>query len=91
MLGEERYQEVIFSGSQTPNNQENKSITGCQKDPDFWRAGSLALGYNTPDYYYDIFDGNKMENCISNPKPVFTHEITDFSQIQQLQRQRAFR
>ncbi len=86
MLGDERYQEVIFSGSQKPSNQENKSITGCQKDPDHWRAGSLALGYNTPDYYYDIFDGNKMENCISNPNPVFTHEITDFSKIKQLKR-----
>ena len=86
MLGEERYQEVIFSGSQTPNNQENKSITGCQEDPDYWRAGSLALGYNTPDNYYDIFDGNKMENCISNPNPVFTHEITDFSKIKHLKR-----
>ena len=86
MLGEERYQEVIFSGLQKPSNQENKSITGCQKDPDHWMAGSLALGYNTPDNYYDIFDGNKMENCISNPNPVFTHEITDFSKIKKLKR-----
>ena len=58
----------------------------CQKNPDFWGAESFALGYNTPDYYYDIFDGNKMENCISNPNPVFTHEITDFSKIKQLKR-----
>jgi len=86
MLGEERYQEVIFSGSEKPNNQENKSITGCQKDPDFWSEESFALGYNTPDYYYDIFDGNKMENCVSNPNPVFTHEITDFSKIKRLLR-----
>ncbi len=86
MLGEKRYQEVIFSGSQKPNDNENKSITGCQKDPDLWRAGSLSLGYNTSDYYYDIFDGNKMENCISNPNPIFTHEITDFYKIKQLKR-----
>jgi hypothetical protein len=86
MLGEERYQEVIVSGSQKPNDQENKSITGCQKDPDFWSAESFALGYNTPNYYYDIFDGNKIEDCTSNPNPVFTHEITDFSKIKRLLR-----
>ena len=86
MLGEERYQEVIFSGSQQPNDQENISITECQKDPDYWSVESFALGYNTPDYYYDIFDGNKIEDCTSNPNPVFTHEITDFSQIKQLKR-----
>ena len=86
MLGEKRYQEIIFSGSEKPNAEENTSIVGCQQNPDSMWQGSLALGYNTPDYYYDIFDGNKMENCVSNPKPVFTHEITDFSQIKQLQR-----
>ena len=86
MLGEERYQEVIFSGLQKPSDQENISIIGCQNDPSYYWSESIALGYNTGDYYYDIFDGNKMENCVSNPKPVFTHEITDFSQIKQLQR-----
>jgi len=86
MLGEKRYQEIIFSSSQNPNDQENKSITECQKDPDHWSAGSYSSGYNTPDFYYDIFDGNKMKDCISNSNPVFTHEITDFSEIQQLQR-----
>jgi len=86
MLGEKRYQDVILSGSQQPNEQENISITECQKDPDYWSAESFALGYNTPDYYYDIFDGNKIEDCTSNPNPVFTHEITDFSHIKQLKR-----
>ena len=85
-LGEKRYQEVIFSGLEKPSEKENTSIKGCQQNPDYAWKGSLALGYNTPDYYYDIFDGNKMENCISNPNPVFTHEITDFSKIKQLKR-----
>ena len=85
-LGEKRYQEVIFSGLEKPSEKENTSIKGCQQNPDYaWKA-SLALGYNTPDYYYDIFDGNKMENCVSNPNPVFTHEITDFSKIKRLLR-----
>ena len=86
MLGEERYQEVIFSGSDKPNDEENTSIVGCQENPDSAWQGSLALGYNTQDYYYDIFDGNKVENCISSPKHVFTNDITDFSQIKRLER-----
>jgi hypothetical protein len=86
MLGEKRYQEVIFSSSEKPNDEENTSILGCQQNPDYAWQESIALGYNTMDNFYDIFDGNKMENCVSNPKPVFTHEITDFSQIKQLKR-----
>ena len=85
-LGEKRYQEVIFSGLEKPSEKENTSIKGCQQNPDYAWKGSLALGYNTADFYYDIFDGNKIENCISSPKPIFTHEITDFSRIQELQR-----
>jgi hypothetical protein len=86
MLGEKRYQEIIFSGSEKPNAEENTSIVGCQQNPDSMWQGSLALGYNTPDYYYDIFDGNKVKDCISSPKHVFTNEITDFSQIKRLER-----
>ena len=62
MLGEKRYQEIIFSGSEKPNAEENTSIVGCQQNPDSMWQGSLALGYNTPDYYYDIFDGNKVKD-----------------------------
>ena len=29
MLGEKRYQEVIFSSSEKPNDEENTSILGC--------------------------------------------------------------
>ena len=86
MLGEKRYKEIIFSGSKKPNAEENTSILGCQQNPDYAWEESIALGYNTMDNFYDIFDGNKMENCVSNPKPVFTHEITDFSKIKQLLR-----
>jgi len=86
MLGEKRYQEIIFSGSEKPNAEENTSIVGCQQNPDSMWQGSLALGYNTPDYYYDIFDGNKVKDCISSPKHVFTNAITDFSQIKRLER-----
>jgi len=86
MLGEKRYQEIIFSGSEKPNAEESTSILGCQQNPDSMWQGSLALGYNTPDYYYDIFDGNKVKDCISSSKHVFTNEITDFSQIKRLER-----
>ena len=86
MLGENRYQEVIFSASQKPNDSEHRSITECQNNPDHWMEESISLGYNTPDFYYDIFDGHKIKDCISNLNPVFTHEITDFSRIQELQR-----
>jgi len=86
MLGDKRYQEIIVAGSKKPNDEENTSIVGCQQNPDSMWQGSLALGYNTPDYYYDIFDGNKVKDCISSPKHVFTNEITDFSQIKRLER-----
>ena len=87
MLGEKKISGSYFF--QVQKNLMMKKIhqfLGCQQNPDYAWQESIALGYNTIDNFYDIFDGNKMENCVSNPKPVFTHEITDFSQIKQLKR-----
>ena len=36
MLGKERYQEVIFTGTQKPNEEELNSITECLNNPDYW-------------------------------------------------------
>jgi hypothetical protein len=75
MLGKERYQEVIFTGTQKPNEEELNSITECLNNPEHWRPKT-----------YDIFASNKVENCISNPNPVFTHEVTDYSKISKIER-----
>jgi hypothetical protein len=58
-------------------------IKECQKDPDYWSSKSYAQGDNTPHFSYDIFDGGKKKDCVSHPT-VFTHDITDFSQIKEL-------
>ena len=86
MLGEKRYQEVIYSNSEKPNEKESISIAGCQNDPDYAWQESIASGFNTMDNFYDIFDGSKVENCISSSKHVFEHEITDYKQIKKLER-----
>ena len=76
MLGKERYQEVIFTGTQKPNEEELNSITECLNNPDYWRSRTT----------YNIFASNKVENCVSNPNPVFTHEVTDYSKISKIER-----
>ena len=75
MLGKEKYQQVIFTETQKPNQEELNSITECLNNPDYWRFKT-----------YDIFASNKVENCISNPNPVFTHEVTNYSKISKIER-----
>ena len=60
-----------------------KGVKECKMNPDYWSSKSYAQGYNTPHFFYDIFDGGKKKDCVSRPV-IFTHEITDFSQIKEI-------
>ena len=55
MLGEKRYQEIIFSGSEKPNAEESTSILDCQQNPDSMWQGSLALGVGPGKYQHTFW------------------------------------
>ena len=86
-FSQKAYNEIFLQGLRPPDNNEKKEIEKCLKSiPKEKDTGSFAQGYNTPDFYYDIFDGGKKEDCVSNPQPIFTHEITDLSKIRRAER-----
>ena len=86
-FSQKAYNEIFLQGLRPPDNNEKKEIEKCLKSiPKEKDTGSFAQGYNTPDFYYDIFDGGKKEDCVSNPQPIFTHEITDLSKIKRTER-----
>jgi hypothetical protein len=86
-FNQKAYNEIFLQGLRPPDNNEKKEIEKCLKSiPKEKDTGSFAQGYNTPDFYYDIFDGGKKEDCVSNPQPIFTHEITDLSKIRRAER-----
>ena len=86
-FNQKAYSEIFVQDLRPPDNNEKKEIEKCLESlPKEADTGSFAQGYNTPDFYYDIFDGNKKEDCVSNPQPIFTHEITDLSKIKRTER-----
>ena len=86
-FSQKAYNDIFLKGLRPPDNNEKKEIEKCLESlPKEADTGSFAQGYNTPDFYYDIFDGGKKEDCVSNPQPIFTHEITDLSKIKRTER-----
>ena len=86
-FNQKAYGEIFVQGLRPPDDNEKREIEKClESAPKETDTGSFAQGYNTPDFYYDIFDGNKKEDCVSNPQPIFTHEITDLSKIKRTER-----
>ena len=86
-FNQKAYSEIFVQSLRPPDNNETKEIEKCLESlPKKEDTGSFAQGYNTPDFYYDIFDGGKKEDCVSNPQPIFTHEITDLSKIKRTER-----